>query len=145
MLTTKGRYAVMALVEMANMNRFIEGGKAIALQEISENVGITQAYLEQIFSKLKAANIVKSQRGPGGGYIFVKPVSELRISEVIAAAEEEIKITGCGGEAEKPCISGAKGKCATHDLWEGLGGAINNYLSGVTLEDVVNRKIETRN
>lgn len=144
MLTTKGRYAVMALVEMANMNRFIEGGKAISLQEISENVGITQAYLEQIFSKLKSAEIVKSQRGPGGGYIFNKPVSELRISEIINAAEEEIKMTGCGGDEAKPCISGAKGKCATHDLWEGLGGAINNYLSGVTLEDVVNRKVGIR-
>ncbi len=144
MLTTKGRYAVMALVEMANMNRFIEGGKAIALQDISENVGITQAYLEQIFSKLKSANIVKSQRGPGGGYVLSKLSSELKISEIISAAEEEIKMTGCGSEETKPCISGTKGKCATHDLWDGLGSAINNYLSGVTLEDVVNKRVGVR-
>jgi Rrf2 family transcriptional regulator, iron-sulfur cluster assembly transcription factor len=143
MLTTKGRYAVMALVDIASRNRFIEVQKATALSDIAESQGITVAYLEQIFSKLKNAGIVKSQRGPGGGYILARGIGEIRISEIINAAEEEIKMTRCGGVA-KACTTHGKGKCVTHDLWDGLSETIEGYLSSVTLEDVVSKRLGNR-
>lgn len=142
MLTTKGRYAVMALVDMASQNRFIESGKAISLAEIASRQQITQAYLEQIFSKLKNAGIVKSVRGPGGGYVLGKAADETRISEVINAVEEKIKMTRCGGET--PACMGNKGKCVTHDLWEGLSEQIENYFESITLADVINKRLGAR-
>ncbi len=142
MLTTKGRYAVMALVDMANQNRFIENNeKAISLSEIAKRQDITVAYLEQIFSKLKNAGIVRSQRGPGGGYVFAKDIKDIKISEVINAAEEKIKMTRCGGE-HSHCKSG--GKCETHDLWDGLGETIEQYFDSKTLDDIVNKKLGIR-
>ena len=146
MLTTKGRYAVMALVDIASRNRFIEEQKATSLADIAEAQSITVAYLEQIFSKLKNAGIVKSQRGPGGGYILAKDISDIKISEIINAAEEEIKMTRCNGEEGKSaCMNGGKSKCVTHDLWDGLSETIEGYLSSVTLEDVVNKKLAKHN
>ena len=138
MLTTKGRYAVMALVDMADQNRFInEGARAISLSDIASRQDITVAYLEQIFSKLKKAGIVKSQRGPGGGYIFAKDIKQIKISEVINAAEEKIKMTRCNGE-HSHCQSA--GKCSTHDLWDGLSETIENYFESITLGDLINKK-----
>ncbi len=141
MLTTKGRYAVMALVDMADQNRFIEeGGRAISLAEIAKRQDITVPYLEQIFSKLKHAGIVKSQRGPGGGYSFARNVNDIKISEIISAAEEKIKMTRCGAE-HSHCATG--GKCSTHDLWDGLSETIENYFESITLADLVNKKVRS--
>ncbi len=143
MLTTKGRYAVMALVDIAGKSRFIEGKKAISLAEVAESQNIPLAYLEQIFCKLKNAGIVRSQRGPGGGYVINKCAEELSVAEIINAAEEEIKMTRCGGEIKSPCMTG-KGKCSTHDLWDGLSETIDNYLESITLADVVNKRVGAR-
>ncbi len=131
----------MALVDIASQNRFIEGKecKAVTLADIAERQNITVAYLEQIFCKLKNSGLVKSQRGPGGGYALNKPCSEIHIADIINAVEEKIKMTRCGSEA--PACMGEKGKCATHDLWEGLSQHIENYFESISLNDVVNNKI----
>ncbi len=129
----------MALADMAGQQRNAEGAlQAICLADIAERQGITVAYLEQIFSKLRVAGIVKSQRGPGGGYMLARDVSEIKISEVIKAAEEKIKMTRCSDSAQ-PCMGGSK--CLTHDLWNGLGKTIENYFNAITLADVVNKKV----
>ena len=141
MLTTKGRYAVMALVDMANKSRFLPEQKAISLADIAKSQQITVAYLEQIFSKLKNSGLVKSVRGPGGGYILSKPSEDIKISEIINAVEEKIKMTRCGS-IEKSACSGSKGKCTTHDLWEGLSETIENYFESLTIQDVTEGKIK---
>jgi Rrf2 family transcriptional regulator, iron-sulfur cluster assembly transcription factor len=168
MLTTKSRYAVMALVDMANQNRFIEAcNKATCLHQIAERQGITVAYLEQIFCKLKAAQIVNSQRGPGGGYILARAASEINIAEIILAVDEPIKMTRCGTEKTSACndkeinscgekeirqtsknlapekagCRADKTKCNTHELWEGLENQIENYLKAITIDDVVNGRV----
>ena len=146
MLTTKGRYAVMALVDIASQNRFIKDGgeRAISLADIASRQNITVAYLEQIFCKLKKAGIVRSQRGPGGGYILARNTNDIRISDVINAADEQIKMTRCGGSEISACMNG-KMKCSTHDLWDGLSDTIENYLDSVTIADVVNRRVNRNN
>jgi len=141
MLTTKGRYAVMALADMAVQQRFLDTDvRAISLAEIASRQHITVAYLEQIFCKLKNAGIVRSQRGPGGGYIFARNTAEIKISEIITAAEEQVKMTRCGDEGKTPCTSGGS-KCITHDLWDGLSNAIDGYLNSITLADIVAKKV----
>jgi len=143
MLTTKGRYAVMALVDMASLTRFVESPKPVSLADISARQDITVAYLEQIFSKLKHAGLVKSVRGPGGGYVLARASGEIKIADIINAVEEQIKMTRCGShKTEVKCKVG--GKCSTHDLWDGLSQTIEGYLESVTVADVVNRKLETK-
>jgi Rrf2 family iron-sulfur cluster assembly transcriptional regulator len=143
MLTTKARYAVMAIVDMAAQGVFLEEvQKATALSDIANRQDITVAYLEQIFCKLKSAGIVRSQRGPGGGYLLTKPASEIVIAEVINAVEEPMKMTRCGTKHEpnhKGCIH-SKAKCTTHKLWEGLENQIQNYLGSITIDDVLNKR-----
>jgi Rrf2 family iron-sulfur cluster assembly transcriptional regulator len=143
----------MALVDMANQNRFIETcDKATCLSQIAGRQGITVAYLEQIFCKLKSANIVKSQRGPGGGYILARPALNINIAEIIIAVDEPLKMTRCGDEKQSSCSEhkdvaepsgcmASSAKCSTHELWEGLEKQIENYLSSISLDDVVNKKI----
>src|SRR6185369_12816722 len=109
MLTTKGRYAVTALVDMAGCGRFVEGQKPVTLAEISARQEITVAYLEQIFSKLKNAGLVKSVRGPGGGYVLARCSNEIKIADIINAVEEKIKMTRCGShKTETGCKVGGK-------------------------------------
>lgn len=145
MLTTKARYAVMAIVDMAAQGVFMEEAqKATCLNDIANRQDITVAYLEQIFCKLKSAGIVKSQRGPGGGYILTKPAAQIAIAEIINAVEEPMKMTRCGTKEEpvhqKGCIH-SKAKCTTHKLWEGLENQIQNYLTSITIDDVLNKKV----
>ena len=144
MLTTKGRYAVMALVDMAANNRFINGddAKAICLADIAKRQEIASAYLEQIFAKLKAAGLVKAVRGPGGGYLLSRKASDINIAEVIDAVEEKMKMTRCGGEhnTHDACMSD-KSPCITHDLWQGLGDRIESYFENITLDDVANKRL----
>lgn len=131
MLTTRGRYAVMAMVYLAMAkNRNIP----ITMADIAENQSIPLNYLEQIFVKLRKCNIVSSVKGPGGGYILSRNLSEISIAEIIHAVEEPMKIVRCTNDGVTGCMpKGAK--CATHDLWDQLGVRIEDYLSSITLED----------
>lgn len=135
-LTTKGRYAVMAMVDLATSFK----GKPIALSDIADRQEISLSYLEQLFSKLRRCGLLDSVRGPGGGYLLSRPANEIRISDIILAADEPIKATRCHTGSPLGCI-GNKGRCLTHDLWEELSQQVHLFLNSVTLDDVVNRRV----
>ena len=134
-LGTKTRYAVMAMVEMANRG----GEYPVALAELARSQEITLPYLEQIFRKLKADSLVKATRGPGGGYVLSRPAEKIRISEIVEAVEESLKMTRCDSHKTSGCMSN-KSRCLTHDLWDGLGRHIHDYLAAITLADVCSKK-----
>ena len=135
-LSTKGRYAVMAMVDLAAQS----AGKPIALSDIAERQEISLSYLEQLFAKLRRGGLVKSVRGPGGGYLPARPPEETRIADIILAVDEPIRATRCTPGQPFGCRSN-KSRCATHDLWEELGNQIYLYLSSVTLADVVEQRV----
>jgi Rrf2 family iron-sulfur cluster assembly transcriptional regulator len=135
-LSTKGRYAVMAMVDLAKHS----AGSPIALAEIAERQEISLSYLEQLFAKLRVAGLVRSVRGPGGGYLLGQSAEDMRISDVILAVDEPIRATRCTPGAPTGC-RGSKVRCLTHDLWEELGNQIHLYLSSVTLADVVAQRV----
>ena len=133
-LSTKGRYAVMALAELAR-----EAGDApVSLGQIAAGQKISQEYLEQLFAKLRRAELVESVRGPGGGYRLAREPDSIPISEIILAVDEPLRVTRCNGDAIDGCVGGEK--CVTHELWAALGRHIYGFLSSVTLGDVVNRR-----
>lgn len=134
-LSTRGRYAVMAIVDLAHLSK--EG--PISVVSISERQEISRVYLEQLFNKLRRAGVIKSVRGPAGGYILARPLKDIRISEIVLAVDEEIKATRCSSAASGGCMS-KKARCLVHDLWEGLGNQIYSYLNSISLEDIVERK-----
>ena len=134
-LTTKGRYAVMAMVDIAKHG----GGNPVTLAEVAERQAISLSYLEQLFAKLRRGGLVKSVRGPGGGYLLAHGRDRTRISDIILAVDEPIRATRCMPGAPLGC-SGSKSRCLTHDLWEELGNQIHLYLSSVTLADVCERR-----
>jgi Rrf2 family transcriptional regulator, iron-sulfur cluster assembly transcription factor len=131
MLTTRGRYAVMAMVDMASN---ASGSRAIALYEIANRQGIKLNYLEQIFTDLRKGGLVGSVMGPGGGYVLSNDPSSIRVIDVINASGEKVKMIRCEGDADG-CMSD-KSKCLTHNLWNGLGKHIEQYLASVTLQDL---------
>ena len=135
-LSTRGRYAVMALVDLAKQNR----GKPIALAEIAQRQEISLSYLEQLFAKLRRAGLVRSVRGPGGGYMLAYPAEDMRIADIILAVDEPIRATRCTPGAPMGCTGLAR-RCQTHDLWEELGRQIHLYLSSVSVADVVGNKV----
>lgn len=135
-LGTKTRYAVMAMVELAGR----PAGAPITLSDLAEAQEITVPYLEQLFAKLKKAGLVKSVRGPGGGYVLAKTPDDTHISEIVQAVEESMKMTRCNKHSENGCMS-TKARCLTHDLWDGLEKQIFGYLHSVTLADVRNRNL----
>ncbi|EUJ11040.1 rrf2 family protein, putative transcriptional regulator [Methylophilaceae bacterium 11] len=128
-LTTKGRFAVTAMLDIA----LYEADKPVTLAGISERQSISLSYLEQLFSRLRRQGLVTSVRGPGGGYRLAKPHHEISVSNIITAVDELIDATQCGGNEN--CHD--EGRCMTHDLWTALNGKILEYLSGVTLADMV--------
>ena len=128
-LTTKGRFAVTAMVDLA-MNA---QNNAVKLNAISERQKISLSYLEQLFSKLRRAGLVESVRGPGGCYKLGRPPAEINIAQIIAAAEDCLDATLCSGKEN--CNSGAP--CITHNLWESLNHTIHNHLSSVTLAHLI--------
>lgn len=130
-LSTKGRYAVMAMVDLAMR----DGNKPTTLADIAERQEIPQAYLEQIFARLRKCGLVESVRGPGGGYRMARDADEIKVAQIVEASEEEIKITRCKS-SEGGCMS-KSAKCLTHDLWEGLGDQIDHYLSSISLAQVI--------
>lgn len=135
-LTTKGRYAVMAMVDLA---QHVTVGP-VTTAEIAARQKISLSYLEQLFAKLRRGGLVNSVRGPGGGYVLSRPADELRIADIVLAVDEPIKATRCDESSPQGCIPGG-GRCLTHDLWEELGRQIYLYLSAVTLGDVVEKRI----
>lgn len=137
MLSTKGRYAVMAMVDLAT--QITE--KPVALAMIAERQEIPLAYLEQIFAKLKRAGIVASNRGPGGGYRLARKADDISIMQIIAASEEDMTMTRCGGSDTPGCMQSNRARCLTHDLWEGLEQQIEHYLESLSLADVCGRKV----
>ncbi len=135
-LTTKGRYAVMAVVDLA---QHIECDKPAKMQEIASRQEISLNYLEQIFNKLKHARIITAVRGPSGGYFLSKKAETLYVSEVIAAVAEPIKFTRCQSEAS--CL-GNSSKCKTHILWRGLESRVEDYLANITIADICKGKLK---
>ncbi|HEY0907389.1 MAG TPA: Fe-S cluster assembly transcriptional regulator IscR [Methylophilus sp.] len=128
-LTTKGRFAVTAMLDIA----LYEAEKPVTLAGISERQSISLSYLEQLFSRLRKQGLVSSVRGPGGGYRIAKHHHEISVSDIITAVDEQIDATQCGGHEN--CHE--EGRCMTHDLWASLNDKILEYLSGVSLADMV--------
>ena len=135
-LSTKGRYAVMAMVDLAMHS----DNKPISLADIADRQEISLSYLEQLFAKLRRGGLVRSVRGPGGGYLLAREDTETRISDIILAVDEPIRATRCTPGQPFGCRIN-KSRCMTHDLWEELGNQIYLYLSSVTVADVVNKQI----
>jgi Rrf2 family iron-sulfur cluster assembly transcriptional regulator len=135
-LSTKGRYAVMAMVDLASASR----GAPVALADIATRQEISLSYLEQLFAKLRKSGLVKSVRGPGGGYLLAHPIEQTRISDIILAVDEPIRATRCAVGSAAGCRAN-RSRCVTHDLWEELGNQIHLYLSSVTLADVCNKRV----
>ena len=134
-LSSKGRYAVMALADLAKFN----SNQPVSLRDISLRQGISLVYLEQLFLKLKKNKIVNSVRGKKGGYILNKNATEIKISEVLIAVEEKVKTVGCEKNSKKGC-NGKSSKCITHNLWDELEGHINNFFEKKKLSDLINLK-----
>ena len=130
-LTTKGRYAVTAMLDLA-LN---EARGPIRLAAISERQGISLSYLEQLFAHLRRQGLVRSVRGPGGGYRLKRPAETISVAEVIAAVNEDTDATRCGGKGD--CHEG--GTCLTHHLWMDLSDQIRAFLDGISLADLVQR------
>lgn len=131
-LTTKGRYAVTAMLDLA-LNA--EHGP-ISLADISQRQDISLSYLEQLFAKLRRCSLVVSVRGPGGGYLLSRSSAQICVAEIIDAVDESVDATGCSGRAD--CQSGET--CLTHQLWCDLSGQIHGFLSGISLANLVERR-----
>ena len=139
-LTTKGRYAVMALADIAKF----DNGAPVSLRDISLRQGISLLYLEQIFSKLKKNNIVKSTRGVNGGYILTTNPDQIKLSNIFSAVQEEVKTVQCKKESKKGC-NGRSSKCITHNLWDELEVHINHFFEQKNLKDLISNSSESRN
>jgi Rrf2 family transcriptional regulator, iron-sulfur cluster assembly transcription factor len=135
-LTTKGRYAVMAMADLA---LFKDNGPT-SLSDISLRQNISLPYLEQIFAKLKNNNLVKSTRGAKGGYVLEKPAHDIKISNIISAVDEEVKMLNCKKESKKGC-NNKSAKCITHNLWDQLDQHINDFFEKVKLQDLIKKKL----
>lgn len=135
-LTTKGRYAVSAMADLAATG----AETPVALSDIAMRQGISLAYLEQLFSKLKRAGLVTSARGVGGGYTLTAAPGAVRVADIVAAVDEEIKTTACATGSSLGC-QGTTARCLTHDLWDELGRQIEIFLNAVTLEDIVEKRV----
>ena len=133
-LSSKGRYAVMALTDLAKFNTKVP----VTLRDISLRQGISLVYLEQLFLKLKKNKIVKSIRGNKGGYVLNKNASEVKISEILLAVDEKIKTIGCKKNSKQGC-NGRSSKCITHAFWEELEDHINDFFRKKNLEDLTNQ------
>jgi Rrf2 family iron-sulfur cluster assembly transcriptional regulator len=152
-LSTRGRYAVMAMVEMAARQRPAEaladlatgsplgGERPVSLADIAGAQQLSLAYLEQLFGRLRRAGLVASARGPGGGYRLARPPGAISIAEIVEAVDEPIRATRCE-EGTPGCLGGER--CLTHDLWSELGEQIRIFLAELTLADVVQGRVRGR-
>jgi Rrf2 family iron-sulfur cluster assembly transcriptional regulator len=137
-LTSKGRYAVMAMADLA-----LHGGaeRAAPLQDIARRQEISLSYLEQLFARMRRAGLVSGVRGPGGGYRLTRPTSEITIEQIIAAVNEPIKATRCKEGSVKGCM-GRDGRCIAHGLWQEMGDRIQSFLASVSLADVLAQRFD---
>ena len=138
-LNSKSRYAVMALADIANFNR----QNPVSLRDISLRQNISLVYLEQIFSKLKKNNIVKSIRGANGGYVLTRDPEQIKLSNIFSAVDEKVKTLQCKRESKKGC-NGKLTKCITHNLWDDLEMHINDFFDKKNLGDILKNNLETR-
>ena len=132
-LSTKGRYAVMAMADLAR--RECDPSRAVALAEIAARQEISLSYLEQLFARLRRKGLVQSARGPGGGYRLAKTAESTSIADIVHAVDEPLRATRCASEGKGCMLKGER--CLTHDLWEDLGQHIEGYLASVCLAVVV--------
>ena len=139
-LTSRGRYAVMALADLAKFN----SDNPVSLRDISLRQGISLDFLEQIFSKLKKNSIVKSIRGANGGYILNKQPFEIKLANILNAVDEEVKTVQCKKELKKGC-NNKTSKCITHNLWDELEVHINNFFEQKNLKDLISNPPESKN
>ena len=135
-LTTKGRYAVMAMADIAKYG----DKKPISLTEIALRQNISLSYLEQLFVMLKNNQLVKSSRGVNGGYVLNKPASQIKLSNIFVAVNEEIKTLNCKKDSKRGC-NNKLSKCITHNLWDQLDLHINNFFEKIKLEDLINKNL----
>ncbi len=138
-LNSRSRYAVMALADIASFNK----QNPVSLRDISLRQNISLVYLEQIFSKLKKNNIVKSIRGANGGYVLTKDPEQIKLSNIFSAVDEKIKTLQCKRESKKGC-NGKLTKCITHNLWDDLEMHINDFFDKKNLGDLLKNNLETR-
>ncbi|MBK1969538.1 Rrf2 family transcriptional regulator [Brevundimonas sp. 3P9-tot-E] len=135
-LSTKGRYAVMAMADLAKNG----SDRAVSLAEIAARQEISLSYLEQLFARLRKGGLVKSVRGPGGGYRLAMTAGETVVADIVLAVDEPIRATRCAAHGTpRGCMTGGA-RCITHDLWEDLGAEIHRYLAGVSLADVIEKR-----
>ena len=135
-LSTKGRYAVMAMADLARNG----ADRAVSLAEIAARQEISLSYLEQLFARLRRGGLVMSVRGPGGGYRLARDAAMTWVSEIVLAVDAPLRATRCAVKASpRGCMLSGE-RCITHDLWDGLGREIHRYLASVSLDDVVNRR-----
>lgn len=130
-LTTRGRYAVTAMLDLA----LHASERPVPLADISERQGISLSYLEQLFSKLRQSKLVSSVRGPGGGYRLSRDAAEIHVAQIIDSVNESVDATNCGGKGD--CQAGEV--CLTHTLWQELSGEIHHFLSAISLQKLVDR------
>ena len=138
-LTSKGRYAVMAMADLAKNNTT----NPTSLTEISLRQGISIAYLEQLFLRLRKNNLVQSARGPSGGYMLTKPPEKIKLLSIISAVDEKIKTVKCKKESKKGC-NGKSIKCITHNLWDDLETHINKFFEDNTLNDILFKEVRNK-
>ena len=138
-LSTKGRYAVMAMADLAKRG---QGDRAVSLADIAQRQDISLPYLEQLFARLRRGGLVKSVRGPGGGYRLARSAAETAVAEIVTAVDEPLEAVRCGSSSTG-CMPGGV-RCLTHDLWDDLGRHIHDYLASVTLEDVISGRLRER-
>jgi len=138
-LTSKGRYAVMGLADIANFDR----QNPVSLRDISLRQNISLVYLGQIFSKLKKNNIVKSIRGANGGYILTRDPDQIKLSNIFSAVDEKVKTLQCKRESKRGC-NGRSTKCITHYLWDDLEMHINDFFDKKNLGDILKNNLEKR-
>ncbi|MBS0640488.1 MAG: Rrf2 family transcriptional regulator [Acetobacteraceae bacterium] len=147
-ISTRGRYAVMAMVDLAARQSATAGTAPVCLADIAARQQLSLSYLEQLFSKLRRAGLVSSARGPGGGYRLARPADVLAIAEIVLAVDEPIRATRCeagsGGCMAAPGTEPGGMQCQTHDLWFELSRQVSLFLSGITLADVVNGNVAGR-
>ncbi|MDP1598250.1 MAG: Rrf2 family transcriptional regulator [Brevundimonas sp.] len=141
-LSTKGRYAVMAMADLARRQAALaEGDRAVTLAEIAARQQISLSYLEQLFARLRRRGLVKSLRGPGGGYRLAREAEHTNIADIVMAVDEPLRATRCG--KSKGCMLKGE-RCMTHDLWEEMGRQLETYLASVSLEDLVSGRLSDR-
>lgn len=137
-LTSKGRYAVMAMADLA-----LHGGedRAVPLQEVARRQEISLSYLEQLFARMRRAGLVAGVRGPGGGYRLAKSAAQTTVADIIAAVNEPIKATRCKEGSAKSCL-GKTGRCIAHGLWQEMGERIHMFMASVSLADVLAQRFD---